>query len=304
MRLLVTADIHYNHPTSRPVADELIDRMNRAGGDGILLVGDSATADGDALETCLSRFQLPDGAPRLFVAGNHELWTRGNDSHEIFTTALPDRVAALGWRWLETDPFVTRSFAVVGTIGWYDYSFAPANLGIPRRFYENKVSPGAAAHLPDYRHLLEVSDDIPPHARDVTARWNDGKFVTLHRPDEVFLDELLARLRSHLTKLASSLNPEPRTLNPILVATHHLPFRQLLPPLRIPQWDFAQAFLGSDKIGQLLLEFPQVTQCFCGHSHFPAEATIPRASGLPPLAAVNLGSGYRSKTFRAIDLPD
>jgi hypothetical protein len=28
----------------------------------------------------------------------------------------------------------------------------------------------------------------------VMARWNDGKFVKLHRPDDVFLDELLARM--------------------------------------------------------------------------------------------------------------
>jgi hypothetical protein len=300
MRLLVRADVLSNHPTTRAAADELIDRMNRAGGDGVLLVGDTAAADGDALETCLSRFDLPATAPRLFVAGNHELWTRGSDSHEIFTTALPGRVTRAGWRWLETDPFVARSFAIVGTIGWNDYSFAPADLGIPRRFYENKVSPGAAAHLSDYRHLLDAAKDVPPHARDVTARWNDAKFVTLHRPDEAFLDELLARLRSHLSSQAAG----HRDLGTIVAATHHLPFRQLLPPLRIPQWDFAQAFLGSDKIGNLLLEFPQVTQCFCGHSHFAAEATIPRGDDLPPITAVNIGSGYRAKTFRAVDLPD
>jgi hypothetical protein len=33
MRLLVTADLHYNHPKSRAVAEELIEEMNRAGGD-------------------------------------------------------------------------------------------------------------------------------------------------------------------------------------------------------------------------------------------------------------------------------
>ena len=298
MRLLVTADLHYNHPRSRPEADDLIDKMNRAGGDAILLIGDTAPAESPDLELCLTRFNFPDKVPKLFLAGNHELWTRGPNSYHLFTTALPQRVGSLGWRWLETDPFVTRSFAIVGTIGWYDYTFAPEHLAIPRRFYEHKLSPGAARQLSEYQHLLQPTDDIPLQAMETTARWNDGKFIKLHRTDEAFLAELLAKLESQL----SALTPPPA--GPILAATHHLPFRQLLPPPRIPQWDFAHAFLGSEKLGALLLAHPAIAQALSGHSHFPAEATIGRPDGLPPLHARNIGSGYRSKTYLTIELPD
>src|SRR6185436_17426252 len=119
-----------------------IDQMNAAGGDVLLVVGDTAASEGDALEKCLSRFQF--NGPRLFVAGNHELWTHGNDSYHLFHVELPDRVAALGWHWLEREPFEWDGIAIVGSVGWYDYSFARAELGIPRRFYDAKVSPGAA----------------------------------------------------------------------------------------------------------------------------------------------------------------
>src|SRR5215212_3732456 len=148
MRLLATADLHYNHHRSKPVADELIDEMNRVCEtshiDAILLVGDTAVADGDSLEQCLSRIRF--AGEKIFVAGNHELWTRSADSYKIFREDLPRRVRELGWRWLEDDPFVAsdRSVAIVGSVGWYDYSFAVPQLGIPRRFYEHKVSPGAA----------------------------------------------------------------------------------------------------------------------------------------------------------------
>ena len=37
-----------------------------------------------------------------------------------------------------------------GSLGWYDYSFAQASLGIPRRFYEAKVSPGVAERLGEF----------------------------------------------------------------------------------------------------------------------------------------------------------
>ena len=83
MRILLTADLHYNHPRSRPLADTLIDDMNRAGGDVLVLIGDTATHEGDLLEQCLSRFKFP--GPKLIVAGNHELWTLGDDSYALFS---------------------------------------------------------------------------------------------------------------------------------------------------------------------------------------------------------------------------
>ena len=106
MRLLATADLHFNHPKSRHLAEDLIGQINRAGGDVLLLVGDTAVADGDSLEQCLSLFRF--AGPKLFVAGNHELWTRGPDSYRLFTEELPRRVGALGWRWLEAEPFVAQ----------------------------------------------------------------------------------------------------------------------------------------------------------------------------------------------------
>ena len=46
----------------------------------------------------------------------------------------------------------------------------------------------------------------------------------------------------------------------------------------------------------LLLEFPNVKHVLCGHSHFPAEAQVGH------VRAVNIGSGYRWKTFREMEL--
>jgi predicted phosphodiesterase len=286
VRLLITADLHYNHPRSRPVAEDLIDRMNAAGGDVLLVIGDTAASDGDAFEQCLSRFHF--SGPKLLVAGNHELWTHGPDSREIFTRTLPRRTRALGWHWLEDEPFARDGLAVVGSVGWYDYSFAPNTLGIPRRFYEHKISPGAAERLSEFAYLLEPADDIAPSAREVVARWNDGKFVKLGQSDGAFLQERLDALESQLSRLGGAAE--------VIAAVHHLPFRELLPPLRAGQWDFAKAFLGSGRIGELLLQFPNVRRVFCGHSHFPADVHV------GAIHAVNVGSGYRHKTFLEVDV--
>jgi predicted phosphodiesterase len=288
MRILVTADLHYNHPRSRALADDLIAEMNRAGGDVLLVVGDTAAADGDALERCLSRFEF--SGPKLFVAGNHELWTRGPDSYDLFRRLLPQRVRTLGWHWLQTEPFVAGDVAIVGNVGWYDYSFAQASLAIPTRFYAAKVSPGAAGHLSEFASLLQPDDDIPPSAREVVARWNDGKFIKLHRTDEQFLDELLAELRTQVAVL--------QHVPKILAAVHHLPFAQLLPPSHSAQWDFAKAYLGSSRIGEVLLSYTNIHTIVCGHSHFPAEARVGH------IHAINIGSGYRMKKYLTLDTGD
>jgi predicted phosphodiesterase len=286
MRLLVTADLHYNHPKSRALADDLIDQINTTGGDVLLLVGDTAVSDGEVLEQCLARFRF--AGPKLFVAGNHELWTHGPDSYAIFRKHLPRRMRALGWHWLQDEPFITDDVTIVGSVGWYDYSFAQASLSIPRRFYEAKVSPGAAEHLEEWAFLLERDDDLSPHARSVVARWNDGRFVKLHRSDAAFVGELCEQLEAELAAASSARR--------VIAAIHHLPFRELLPPPRTAQWDFAKAYLGSARLGEMLLRFANVTDVFCGHSHFPAEATVGHVH------AVNIGSGYRSKTFKALDV--
>jgi predicted phosphodiesterase len=286
MRLLVTADLHFNHTRSQPLAEDVIAQMNRAGGDVLLVVGDTAAFDGHDLETCLELFHFR--GPKLFVAGNHELWTHGEDSYHNFRVELPRRVRSLGWNWLESEPFTADDFAIIGNIGWYDYSFAPPELGIPHRFYAAKVSPGAAEHLPEYLPLLEQADDVPAHARELIARWNDGKFVKLHRSDEDFLDERLKHLKSQLDTL--------RDAPQVVAAVHHVPFAELLPPRRNIQWDFARAYLGSGRIGHLLLNYPNVRRLFCGHSHAAIEAQVQHVHG------VNIGSAYRAKRFVTLEI--
>jgi 3',5'-cyclic AMP phosphodiesterase CpdA len=287
MRVLATADLHFNHPRSRPLAEQCIAAMNAERADVLLVVGDTAIGDGQSLEECLGLFSF--AGPRLFVPGNHELWTAGPDSYSLLSEDLPRRVRAIGWHWLPGAPYVSERCAIVGSLGWYDYSFAARSLGIPKRFYAAKVSPGAVEHLGGaYRELLERSDDVSPRAMQVVARWNDGKFIKLGRSDEQFFEEILGLLSADLASVSSA--------GEVLAAVHHLPFRALLPPERNAQWDFTKAYLGSARIGRLLQQHDNVRTVLCGHSHMPAEATV------ESIQAINIGSGYRFKTYRIVEM--
>lgn len=287
MRVLATADLHINHPRSRALAVDLIKQINSLEMDVLIFVGDTATGQTDELERCLAMCTF--AGPKLFIAGNHELWTRSADTHRLFTEELPRRVRSAGWHWLEGDPVMVDRTAFVGTIGWYDYSFAPEHLAIPHRFYKAKVAPGTAAAFSEHAHLLTHRDDILEHHMEIFARWNDGKFVRLGRDDPQFLQERLDELEASLVKVAHA--------DRIIAAVHHLPFREMLPPPRVPSWDFAWAYLGSPRIGEVLLKHKKVTHVLCGHTHLPDHRTIGH------LQVTNIGSGYRQKHLVTLDLP-
>jgi Icc-related predicted phosphoesterase len=286
VRILITADLHHNHARSRASAEEIIGKINSTGGDVLLVVGDAAVGEGTALEECLNLFHFK--GPKLFVPGNHELWTRERDTMSLIERDLPARVKAIGWQWVPDHPFLSDDLAIVGSCGWYDYSFAQPSLGIPARFYREKISPGAAAHVGGFAHLFDPSDDISPHARQIVARWNDGKFIRTDKSDFDFLDWMLQKLESHLATL--------RDKRQIIAAIHHLPFEELLPPSHSAQWDFAKAYLGSKLIGELLLKFDNITHAYCGHSHFATDAMVRH------IHAINIGSGYREKHVLTLDV--
>ncbi|MGC4032579.1 MAG: metallophosphoesterase [Tepidisphaeraceae bacterium] len=284
MKLVVTADLHFNHARGREAALKAADEISRTPGDALLVIGDTAVGDGHSLEESLAAIHF-DG-PKLFLAGNHELWTGRGDSYSLFTDELPRRVRNAGWHWLEDEPAVFGDTAVVGSIGWYDYSFAEEDLGIPRRFYEAKVSPGAAERLAEFHHLL--GEDVPSETLDIVVRWNDAKHIKLGRSDAEFLEERLARLRASLAAVS--------TASRVIAAVHHVPFRELLPRRVNANLDFVRAYLGSPKLGEALLADTRVSHVLCGHSHSHADVKIGH------LRAVNVGSTYVQKRVMTLSL--
>lgn len=286
MRLLISADLHWNHAKSRASAEAIIDEMNAMSDvDALLIVGDVGVADGDSIEQCLARFTF--AGPKLFVPGNHELWAnrRGVD---LLHDELPRRVRAIGWRWLPDEPFVhADGAAVVGALGWYDYSFAAERLKIPREFYAAGASPGAVLYTNEPPALVDRARGTPSAARELIARWNDKRFVHLGLSDEEVVERECTRLMGQLETLSGA--------RAVLAAIHTVPFAELLPAHHGGQWDFARAYLGSPRIGQTLARFGNVTHVVCGHSHQPAEATIGR------IRAINVGSGYREKRMVIVE---
>jgi len=292
MRVLVTADLHYHSPRSRGPAEELAAEAVRAGGDALVLVGDSASAAHEPLRDCLGLFADFPGR-KFMVPGNHCLWCLdGEDSIERYERTVPAIAAEAGFAVLDHGPAVIDGVGLVGSVGWYDYSYRQEDLGIPLAFYEAKVAPGAAARLGEHRHLVDRHrDELAEEHFDIGVRWNDGVHVRMDMTDAEFLARVVARLRGQLAALAADAS-----VREVAAFVHHLPFRHLLPVDRPPAFAFAAAYLGSDRIGEALRACPKLTRAFCGHSHWPGRCEV------GGIQAVNVGSTYTEKRMEIVDL--
>ncbi len=282
MRILATGDLHYNIARSQRPTEELARRVVDSEAEVLLLLGDVGGRRLDHVSTALGLFGGFRGR-KLFVAGNHDLWTwPAGDSLHRYEIEIAEVCAELGWHYLDAEPAVIDGVGFVGNIGWYDHSFRPEGLGIPLRFYRAKVAPGAAARMHEHRGLVDGHDDIPADSLEITTRWMDGVHIRLPFDDETFTRRLAEKLERHLVDVATRAER-------VIVGMHHLPFEEMVVRTGKPGWDFASNYLGSEVFGRGILAEPKVTHVLCAHNHRSKQIRRGR------LECVSVGSTYTDK---------
>ena len=290
MRILVTADLHYDIARSREPARDLARRAVQAGGDALVLLGDTAGRELGPFAECLRLFADFPGR-KLLVPGNHCLWCRaGETSMQRYEQVLPDLAASEGFAVLDHRPEVLGDVGLAGSIGWYDYSLRDESLGIPVEFYRVKMAPGAAGRLGEHADILERYKGVLGERQlSIVTRWMDGWNVRLGSSDEEFLALLAGKLRRQLADLSARSQR-------IVAFLHHVPFAELVPPGRPDRFAFAAAYMGSPLLGRVLQEFPAVRDVYCGHTHWPGVHQI------GPIRVVNVGSTYTEKHMEVLDI--
>ena len=77
MRILATADLHYDVWRSREPTRRLARELLAVGGDVLILAGDTAGRQIEDFRRCLELFADFSG-PKLLVPGNHCVWVDGS----------------------------------------------------------------------------------------------------------------------------------------------------------------------------------------------------------------------------------
>jgi predicted phosphohydrolase len=268
MRILVTSDLHYGVGKRGDAAVRALADWVVAARADVLIVNGDIGADLASLTACLELFRRFDGV-KLAVPGNHDVWLVDDpksDSWTLHEEVLPRTFRAAGFHPLHLEPCVVGDVAFVGSMGWYDYTFRD-DLGIPEECYSAKTYPG-----------------------DPAPMWNDARFARFPWTDEELTQKLATRLGGQLAQTVGAR----RTY----AIVHHLTHKRLLihPRFVVPRkWRFANAFLGSDRLGDVLRAAKRPIVAICGHVHMRREHRE------PDVHHVTIGSDYVHKEVVVVE---
>ena len=277
MKILATSDLHYADHMGRAV--KLAEAARRVKFDVLVIAGDVASGNPDHYRAVLPLFGRLS-QPKLAVFGNHDLWVadEGGDSLQQFDVLTPI-FEAFGFSVLDAAPAIIENTGFVGNIGWYDYSFRRRNPAFAKwvlvlrqdgtvcRWDEMTEADYATKRL-TYIDLRRSSFQ-PGNPKTVIGRsqWLDWRFIKWHYTDEEFTRICARRLQQHLERIHDAVEE-------IVCVTHHVPFAELVVVKEEPGWDFANAFVGSSLLGQVMLAYPKVKVAICGHTHRHSTACV------------------------------
>jgi predicted phosphohydrolase len=266
MRIAVTADLHRGLSRRGDAATRaLAEAVARLAPD-VVDVG-----EGEAFAPCLLQFAALE-CPRLVLPGNHDLWTcsRSVSSLDLYERSLPELAEAAGFQYLDQQPFLSPDgrLAIVGSINWYDYSFA---------------DPALAGELPDVEAMYRAK--LFPN-----GCHNDGRFVRLGMSDAAFTGLLVERFTAQLADL-------PPEVEEVVAIQHHPPVRELFYPsaLTTVEQRVWLAYTGNRQMEAAVRADPRIRWVLCGHTHAACEATVAGKR------CFNVGGDYDWKALVLLD---
>lgn len=245
MRIGLTSDIHTDFsPANRKIVSHLVDVVREAMLDVFIICGD-ISPDSMVFSKALLAFQdMGDQCRKLFVAGNHDIWVvNGNksitshDKHSLITRLCEE----CGFHHLGNGPIVINNIGFCGSIGWYDYSYKNDKFNIPEKDYIGKTY-GASV-------------------------WNDLYYAKWNASDRQMARYFEVNLKEQIDSIKSLVSN-------IIVATHHVPFRECVHYRDDLSWDFFSAFMGSCGLGEICLNEKLVKYALFGHSHIESYKKI------------------------------
>ncbi len=276
LTLAIAADLHWGiRPEGDTATRQLVADLAERPADVLVLAGDIGA--GEDFARCLQLFANLPGCKAL-VPGNHDIWVNPDDargnSWRLYSEYLPRVSAEFGFHYLDHGPLLIpeSDVALVGSMNWYDYSWAEAPTWQP---------PG------DWQERLRDK-------RFTRGRHNDGRFVRWPFSDESFTAHVVAALERQLDEALQQVSRA-------IVVTHHPAFRGLnFPETGPPTVDrmLWRALSGNCRLEEVLQRHAErIPLVFSGHTHRSRENTF------GPIRGINIGGDYDWKRLLRLRWP-
>ncbi len=276
LTIAITADLHWGiHESGDASTQRLVSHLAAQPPDLLILGGDIGA--GDDFERCLTLFDR-FSIQKALVPGNHDIWVSADDgrgdSWKVYSERLPKLSREHGFHYLDDGPMVLSDAdaAIVGTMNWYDYSWADD---------PNWTKP-------------EDWEDRLRDMRFTRGRHNDRRFVRWPFTDPSFTARSVESFEKHLSGALQQVSKA-------IVVTHHpafegLKYPEILPPhLDQMLW---RAFSGNRSLERILERHAdRIATVFSGHTHRA------RDNQFAGIAGHNIGGDYGWKRLLTFSWP-
>ena len=195
--------------------------------DTLVIAGD-ITEDADETIRVIDELNQTLPYPTFYVPGNHDMWNKANKQN---TLSIYEKFR--NHKYCLTNQIVTlNDFYLIGDIFWYDYSYA-----------NQKV----------------FSIDQLENKQFDKRKWKDSLYVNWNMDDTTVSNHMIDTLKAQLNLI------DPTKTIVISHMINHPKFS--VPESKRKEWGFFNAFLGSNRLYETLLE-ENVNYAVCGHVHF------------------------------------
>lgn len=227
MKIGAISDIHLDVNEGYPVIEAICNRIREEQLDVLLVAGDISNSCRTSIPS-LDRLNEEAGIPVYFVPGNHDMW----DQEEEFGDArkIYEKYASRSDCLCGKITKLNEECVVIGNIGWYDYSFGASDYS--EEEFLKKAHNGRV--------------------------WQDSIMVKWHQSDKDFHMKILQDLEEKIQSCEGKK---------IIVVTHMVGIPELKVPTERPDWDYFNAFLGSEEYGELFEKY-KVDYSIMGHVHY------------------------------------
>ncbi len=194
---------------------------------------------------------------KVMVPGNHDVWIesnnslrKGKDSFYKYRQAIPQVCSQNEFLYPITEPCIIDNTAIVGNIGWYDYTLADARLASIYNFKDYVRGTFAEGIWNDTKYAVWLKYPDSPSWKERLKTFSNSSLF------EVLLDEL-----------KNSVQKIPDDIKKVLFVLHTAPFKECIIPKGEPSpFD---AYEGSSQIGEFIktISKEREVSIICGHRH-------------------------------------
>lgn len=186
MKIAYTSDIHADITLNNKILiPHLVNRIKEIRPDVFVIAGDVSNSL-DSLDVTLKQFNELQ-CLKFMIPGNHDVWIesnnsvrKGKDSFYKYKQAIPKVCKSNSFLYPITEPYIINDkTAIVGNLGWYDYSLADSRLDDKYKYSDYTRGTFIEGEWNDSKYAVWLKTPDSPNWRERLKRFSNNELFEM-----------------------------------------------------------------------------------------------------------------------------